>query len=353
MKKIGKKRNKARIFVTVIISALIALFIAGIFFSYTKKQNGQTAQNQTARQGQNSGQTGQNRAQSGNQTAQQGQVGGQARQNQGQGGQGGGNRNAIAVRVSKVALRDIAKKIIVNGDVLAGREVSIFPNVAGRLSELRLKIGDTAARGQVVALVDPSKPGEIFSQSPVVSPISGTILSSPVSAGNTVSASTAVYTIGDLSNLLVETFVPERFAGAIRKGLSAEVSFEAIEGETFGAVVDEISPVLDPASRTLRIRLKFPKKDPRIRVGMFAQISLITNSRAGVKSIPRDALINTYGSYLVFILDDKGVARRREVELGLESETLVEILNGLETGETVVIAGQNFLTDGDPARAVE
>jgi RND family efflux transporter MFP subunit len=250
-------------------------------------------------------------------------------------------------------LADIEKKIIINGDVLAGREVSVFPNTAGRLSALRLKVGDTAARGQIIALVDPAKPGEVFSQSPVAAPISGTILSAPVSVGGAVSASTAVYTIGDISDCIVETFVPERFVMSVRKGLAAEIALEAVEGETFAAFVDEISPVLDPASRSLRIRLKFARRDSRIRAGMFARISLVTNSRTGVKSIPRDALINTYGAYIVFTVDEKGRARRREIELGLESETLVEIRNGLEAGETVVIAGQNFLTDGDPARIVE
>jgi RND family efflux transporter MFP subunit len=257
------------------------------------------------------------------------------------------------VRIIPVESGTIENSILINGDVLTGRDVSIYPAVAGRLSELRLKVGDTATRGQAVALVDPSRPGEIFSQSPVVSTISGTVTSSPVAAGNTVSTTTAIYTVGDLSNLLVETFVPERYAASVQKGLTAEVSLEAFPGETFTASVDEVSPVLDPASRTLRIRLKFNRRDSRVKAGMFSQVSLVTQSKTNVKVIPRDALINTYGSYIVFTVDDKNRAARRDVTLGLESERMVEIAGGLELDDKVVVAGQNFLTDGDTVRVVE
>jgi RND family efflux transporter MFP subunit len=202
-------------------------------------------------------------------------------------------------------------------------------------------------------MVDPSRPGEVYSRSPVVSTISGTVLSAPVSAGDTISAQTAVITVGDLSALVVETFVPERFVTAARLGLPAQVSLEALPGETFSAVVDEVSPILDPASRTLRIRLRFTRRDERIKAGMFAMVSLVTNSRRGVPVIPRGSVINTYGSWIVFTVDEGNIARRREITLGLESETLLEVTGGLELGERVVTAGQNFLSDRDPVRVLE
>jgi multidrug efflux pump subunit AcrA (membrane-fusion protein) len=87
---------------------------------------------------------------------------------------------------------------------------------------------------------------------------------------------------------------------------------------------------------------------------MFATVSLVTNSKADVPVIPRASLIKTYGTWIVFVVPpDSTVARRKEVTLGLESESMVEILAGLETGEQVVSEGQNFLTDGDPVRIVE
>ena len=266
----------------------------------------------------------------------------------------GAGRNAAAVRVTPVIRGTIENSVVINGDVLAVNQVSIFPTVAGKITETLYQVGDRISQGTVVAMVDPSRPGQVYSESPVVSTISGTILQAPVNRGDTVSTQTAVYMVGDLSNLMVETFVPERFSNAARQGLRAQVFLEALSGEVFPAIVDEVSPVLDPASRTLRIRLRFSgRADPRIKAGMFATVSLVTNTRRDVPVIPRGTVINTYGHWIVFTVNEKSIASRREITLGLENENFIEVLSGLEEGELVISAGQNFLTDGDFVRIVE
>jgi RND family efflux transporter MFP subunit len=263
------------------------------------------------------------------------------------------------VQVTVVEPGTIENSVVINGDVLAQNQVSIFPTVGGKLVEARVSIGDQVRRGNVVAMIDPSRPGEVYRHSPVVSTIAGTVLQTPYSIGDTVSTQSALYVLGDLSALRIETFIPERFVSSIKQGLGATVMFEAIPDETFLAEVAEISPVLDPASRTLRIRLRFVDRngkaviDPRIKAGMFATISLVTRTRTNVPVIPRNSVINTYGSWIVFTVDENNIARRRTVELGIENEKLFEVLNGVNLGDRVVSAGQNFLSDGDPVRIVE
>ena len=277
-----------------------------------------------------------------------GQSGGGAR-----GAGGGSSRNATAIRVTPVSASTIEKSVILNGEILARNQVTIFPTIGGKLVETRLGVGDRVSSGQVVAMVDPSRPGEVYSRSPVVSTVSGTVIQAPFSIGDTVTTQSAVYIVGDLSSLLVETFVPERFVASVKQGMRAQLKFEAIGGETFIAEVTEINPVLDPASRTLRIRLRFVNPDPRIKAGMFATISLVTNRKVDVPIIARTSVINTYGSWIVFTVDENNTARRREVTLGLDNEDYFEILSGVSLGEKVVSAGQNFLSDGDPVRIVE
>ena len=270
------------------------------------------------------------------------------------GGPGGGvSRNATAVRVTPVSSGTIEKSVIINGEILARNQVTIFPTIGGKLVETRLGIGDRVSSGQVVAMVDPSRPGEVYSRSPVVSTVSGTVIQAPFSIGDTLTTQSAVYIVGDLSSLLVETFVPERFVASVRQGMRAQLKFEAISGETFTAEVIEINPVLDPASRTLRIRLRFVNPDPRIKAGMFATISLITSRKVNVPVIARTSVINTYGSWIVFVADENNTARRREVTLGIDNEDFFEILSGVSMGENVVSAGQNFLSEGDPVRIVD
>jgi multidrug efflux pump subunit AcrA (membrane-fusion protein) len=65
------------------------------------------------------------------------------------------------------------------------------------------------------------------------------------------------------------------------------------------------------------------------------------------------SVINTYGSWIVFIVDEKNIVRRREVTLGIDNEDFIEILEGVNFGDMVVSAGQNFLSDGDLVRVVD
>jgi multidrug efflux pump subunit AcrA (membrane-fusion protein) len=318
--------NKSKI-VTIAIVSLIALFAALIALNFIAPEKIKTL-----------GQ------------AQGGGAGGAG----GPGGRGGGSsRNATTIRVTPVSEGTIEKSVIINGEILARNQVTIFPTVGGKLVETRLGIGDRVSSGQIVAMVDPSRPGEVYSRSPVVSTVSGTVLQAPFSIGDTLTTQSAVYIVGDLSSLLVETFVPERFVASVTQGMRAQLRLEAIAGETFTAEVIEINPVIDPASRTLRIRLRFINPDSRIKAGMFATISLITNRRVNVPVIQRTSVINTYGSWIVFVVDEKNTARRREVTLGIDNEDFFEILSGLSMGENVVSAGQNFLSEGDPVRIVE
>jgi len=359
------KKNKI---VTIAVVSLIALFAILIAINLfvpkngkkpTQTQSGQPA-NEMARGGERPPQQGENAPRGERPSPANGDQGQNPRSGErpsgggNAGGSGGGSsRNATAIRVTPVSTSTIEKSIIINGEILARNQVTIYPTVGGKLVETRLGIGDKVTSGQVVAMVDPSRPGEVYSRSPVVSTVSGTILQAPFNIGDTLSTQSAVFVVGDLSSLLVETFVPERFVASVRQGMRAQLTFEAISDEIFTAEVIEINPVLDPASRTLRIRLRFVNPDSRIKAGMFATISLVTNRKVNVPVVQRTSVINTYGSWIVFTVDENSIARKREVTLGIENEEFFEIVSGLKTGENVVSAGQNFLSDGDPVRIVD
>jgi multidrug efflux pump subunit AcrA (membrane-fusion protein) len=258
-----------------------------------------------------------------------------------------------AVRVQPAEIGDVRNSVVINGEILAGTQVSANPTVAGKLTDLFAKIGDSVRAGQTIAMVDPSRPGEVYSKSPVVAAISGTVLSTPVSVGDSVTAQTAVLVIGDLNSIVLETYVPERFSTDLRIGLTAELSFEAMPNERFSATVYEVSPVLDPASRTTRIRLRFPQRDNRIKAGMFATVYLVTKEANDVPVISRSALINTAGTWICYVANNQNIAERRELTLGLESEDTVEIVHGIVPGEMIVVLGHNFLSDQEPVRIVE
>ncbi|MDR2481831.1 MAG: efflux RND transporter periplasmic adaptor subunit [Spirochaetaceae bacterium] len=259
-------------------------------------------------------------------------------------------QTATVVRVLPATLDTISNSIAVLGDVIVTKQVSLYPQIAGKITSLTVRVGDIIEKNQIVAYIDPSRPGEVFSASPVRSTISGAVLQSPFSAGEMVTSQSTIYVIGDTTSLAIESYIPERFSSEIRKGLNASIYFDSIDNETFTGIINEVSPVIDPASRTLKIRLRLNKNDPRLRAGMFATISIVIKTHENTLTVPRDALINTYGKWIVFIVDDNAIARRREVIPGIENENIVEIVSGIKAGELIVIAGQNFLSNNEPVR---
>jgi membrane fusion protein, multidrug efflux system len=347
--KVNKKKFVTFIFILLII--LFALFIVFSFFPqknvfaniFSRLSGAQPQGTGGAQRG-----VGENRGGSGAPAQQQG-AGGAQRSAAGR----DGTRNAAAIRTVTVAPGTIEKSVIINGEIFARNQVTIYPTVGGRLVECNYGVGDRVVRGAVVARVDPSRPGEVYSRSSVISTVSGTVLQASYSVGDTVTTQSPVYVVGDLSSLLVETYIAERFVAAVKQGLRASIWFESMPGETFTAEIYEINPVLDTASRTLRTRLRFINPDPRIKAGMFATISLVTNRKTNIPVIPRLSVINTYGSWIVFIVDENNTARRREVTLGIDNEEFIEVLDGVSIGDKVVSAGQNFLSDGDFVRIVE
>ena len=119
-------------------------------------------------------------------------------------------------------------------------------------------------------MVDPSRIGAAYRNSPVYAPIAGIISKTPLSPGMTVSPSTSVTVISAGESLEINARIPEREVAGLAPGLAAEVSLQAYPGETFRASVTRVSPVIDSGSRTKLITLKFDRNDSRINAGMFA-----------------------------------------------------------------------------------
>ncbi|MDR2149683.1 MAG: efflux RND transporter periplasmic adaptor subunit [Spirochaetaceae bacterium] len=270
-------------------------------------------------------------------------------------GSGQSSRNsATAVRVTPVILDTIENTLIINGDVVSSTQLSVMPplGTSGIITEVKVRVGDTVRRGQTIAIVDPSRPGDLYNPISIPSTASGTVLQVLINPGDLV-GNGALIAVGDTADVFVETFVPERFSVLTKTALPALVWFEAMPGETFAAAITEVSPVLDPATRTLRIRLRFAAGDSRIRPGMFATVSLVIGSHENVPVVPRSSIINTYGNWIAYVVTSSTTAERRIVKTGFETEDYIEIISGLVPGERVVTAGQTFLSDGDPVRVVE
>jgi len=234
------------------------------------------------------------------------------------------------------------------GDVAAKSNLDILPDAAGKIARVLVSVGDTVTKDQVVAYVDPSRPGMNYEHSPVKSPISGTITAVNVVNGSMVSQQISVGKVSKMETLEVSMNVPERFVSKVRLGQEAVLRFDAYPGETFRATISEVSPVLDQTSRTMGVKLTFNKKDPRIKAGMFARVKLITDVKSGIVKIPSAAIVNRLGENFIFVLQhgDQDSVRKQKVTVGIKVDEKAEILSGLNPDDEIVVRGQTLLDDG-------
>ncbi len=259
-----------------------------------------------------------------------------------------GGGAAITVEAAALSPATIRTSIRLNGDVSSKSQISIYPDTSGKLVRYEVSVGSQVKKGDVIAYVDPSKPGASYVSSPVRSSIDGTVISLSHDVGETISTSSAVATVGALNALEIVTYVPEKYIAVVHTGLLANVSLAPYPDKTFAATVSQVSPVVDSTSRTIQIKLAVSDGSGELRPGMFAVITLVTKEASGAMVVPSSALKSYNNKDIVYVIDSDGIARRKEVSVGLTNDTSVQLLSGVSFGDRVVVSGS--VTDGTTVR---
>lgn len=166
--------------------------------------------------------------------------------------------------------------------------------------------------------------------------------------GARVELGQSILTLADVSQVWVVAEVPEASLGQIRVGQPADITFPAYPGDVRHGRVDYIFPTLDPQARTGRVRITLPNPGKRLKIGMFANLT-ITGSGAGGLAVPTEAVIST-GTRNVVIVRRNGGFIPAEVELGPTAGDMTIIRNGLSQNDVVVVSGQ-FLIDSEASLA--
>lgn len=180
----------------------------------------------------------------------------------------------------------------------------------------------------------------------VHAPQSGVVIDLAVREGAQVTPGTPLMKLADLSKVWVIVEVPEAQAAWVREGRPARARLRALPGQVLEGSVDYVYPLLDAATRTLRLRLVFDNPDGALRPGMFADVTVFGGARHEVLLAPSEAVIRTGRRNVVIVAEDAGRYRPVEVELGPERNGEIVILSGLEAGQEVVVSGQ-FLIDSE------
>ncbi len=189
------------------------------------------------------------------------------------------------------------------------------------------------------ALASKSSLGAVFS---LTSPISGIVIERNGTIGATVGSDANVFKIIDISRVWIDANVFEKDLERVRRGQEVRVSVPAFPGSTFSGRVILVSSVVDPETRSVKVRTEVPNADGRLKPDMFANVQIITDLHRAAISIPQSAVLDDGGKTVVFVADGSGY-KKRVVTAGIRANDRVEITDGLIAGDKVVVKGNYLL----------
>lgn len=184
----------------------------------------------------------------------------------------------------------------------------------------------------------------------VLAPFSGMVGARQISPGQVMTRSSTLTWLVDLDIVKVEVKVPERYLQQLKIGQPLEFSVAAFTGEKFRGEVYFISPQIDESTRTALVKARIKNAEAKLRGGMFASLDLTLQLRDAAIVIPEPALMSNNDKFSVFVVDSKGLAQIRPIEVGLRLAGKAEVLKGLTAGEKVIVEGIQKLRPGSPVK---
>lgn len=324
---------------------------------------------------------------------------------------GGGGGGKPSVEVAKVEVARLVDETQTVGSLRSRQGVVLRPEVSGRISQLNFRDGERVRKGQVLVQLDDQlqvaqvqqaqaelsiaqanakRNEELVAQNfisrrtvdesaaslqvaeaklslakataarmKVVAPFDGIVGIRQVNQGDYLKDGADIVNLEDLEAIYVDFRLPERFQAKVRRGQTAMIDMDALPGRKFSAVVMAIDPLIDANGRSLGVRACIDNRRMQLRPGMFARVATVFGQRDNARVVPEEAIVPQGGKQFVVKLVDgpdgqSKVSQRVEVKVGLRTPGKAEILDGLEIGDTIVVAGQQRVNkDGTAVRVQE
>ena len=319
----------------------------------------------------------------------------------GAGGEGGGPP-AMPVEAAAARTDTVIDAILATGQIQALQSIELKPDVEGRLVQILVREGSPVARGTPLFKIDDAelraqvaqatadrdlarqslaRTRELLGQKAssqaeleraeatmrsneaqlerlkvrldrtlVRAPFAGVMGQRFVSLGDYVNTDTRLVSLQTVSPQRASFQVPERYADQLKVGQQVSFRVAALPGRQFTGKVDFVDPVVQLPGRTITVKARVPNPRRELQAGMFIEARLATDVRPNAVVIPEDAILPLQGASFVWVVNG-GKATRRQVELGVRTPGFVEVKNGVENAEQVVVGGQERLAEGAPVQA--
>jgi membrane fusion protein (multidrug efflux system) len=328
----------------------------------------------------------------------------------GGGAPGGGPRGPAAVEVGKVQAVRLVDDAQAVGSLRSLQSVVVRPEVSGRVMRIGFQDGRSVQKGQLLLQLDDTlqqaqmqqaqaqasiartnlqRSRELLSQGfvsqsavdqnaaavevaeaqvalaraqlgrmRVLAPFNGVTGIKQISVGDYLKDGADVVSLEDVSAMLVDFRLPERYIAQMRPGLAVEITVDALGGATFAGRVEALDAQVDANGRSLLVRARVDNPGSRLKSGMFVRPRVVFAQRDNALVVPEEALVPQGGKQFLFkVVPGEGgqrVARRIEARIGVRQPGRVEILEGLQAGDQVVTAGHTRLRgESTPVRVID
>jgi membrane fusion protein (multidrug efflux system) len=308
----------------------------------------------------------------------------------------------ISVQVQKPTLMDVEDVLRFIGELRADREAKLEFNLSGRIASLHYEVGDRVSPGTIMATIrqeeirarleeasaayekasadlmrierlhgeqivsddrlEAARVGakqakavyvmtqEALKNSSVIAPFGGSVAEKNGEVGeyyNAMMGGPPVYKLVKIDTVKAIIGVPEAEVPRVRKGQEARILLDTYPHEVFKGQVTRTGLTIDRFSRTMEVEITAPNERRLLKAGMMADIELVVDRRQGVLTVPQKAIIRDMGIERLFLVEND-TAVLRQVTSGAVQNGHVEIIEGLEGSEKVVVEGQFGLKEGDP-----
>jgi membrane fusion protein (multidrug efflux system) len=312
-------------------------------------------------------------------------------------GEGPAAAPAIAVEVALARRDTVTDAIAATGQIEAVQSIELRPDVEGRIVEILFREGSEVGKGTPLFRIDDAElraevaraeaDRDLATQSlqrtrdlvgqrassqadleraeatarsadaslallkvrldrtVVRAPFGGVVGQRFVSLGDYVTTATRLAALQTVNPERVSFQVPERYAAELRRNQTIAFQVAAMRNKTFTGTVDFVDPVVQLPGRTITVKALVPNPKRELQAGMFVDVRLATAQRPQAIVVAEEAVLALQGVTVVWVIKD-GKATRRPVTLGVRSPGFVEVLDGVDAGDQVVVGGIEKMSEG-------
>jgi len=268
----------------------------------------------------------------------------------------------IPVKVITVRRGNIGLKITIYGVLKAVRKTNLAGQIDGRILNLNLSEGDRVKKKDVIALIQSVRAEALKNNSrnslianeilplKIKAPFDGIILKKFHFSQDVVARGEPIVSLEDDSEYYVWGKLPSVYLSTVKPGCKIVVTFPGITGKKFYTKVEKINSIVDSATQMAQLRAKIKNTNYFLKENLFAKIQIKTTGNKNVIVAPQKALLKDSNGIFVFIVN-KGRAIKKRIKIGLSNYFEVEILKGLNEGDSLIINGNYLLKEGELVEA--